>query len=421
MKNKLKINLFILLALILVPLYIYAQDSTWVEVRGIKLFEVDQPYKNFSVERRAKVANTKLNKIVTDPNIKEEELTVELNDDFEIIVNGQTNIIAVGPNDVTGKDISRSQLAEQWASQIEQGIIDAKRKYSNWRAWSRMILAVILPVIFVIVLWLVHWLFQKLSRHFVKLEGEKITGLKLKEKQIISGRSIVVFFIKSLRVVKWIFYVIAFYFFLIIFFNIFPLTKVYTQTLINFTVEILKEIGLVFLAIFKPVLGAVLLIIIGGYLFSLINHLYNKLKEHEIEFSRLPDTLLLPMKRVLKSLVVIAILFCVLALIPGVRGLYMFIVFAILLCFTIITLIRPAINLFSSLIILGTREIAIGDEIQIAGYKGKVKEVKVIYTVLETEENTEINVPNYLFLKNIFRKNKENNVVIKKVHDEDLY
>ncbi|MBN1755706.1 mechanosensitive ion channel [bacterium] len=394
-------------------------DSNWVYTDGNKLFQIHQPFQNISPARRAMIANTKLAKIIQDPHQPLDQLILEVTDSFHTIIIGPAKVLTIGDADTLGTGLTSEQIARDWHNKIREGVLAARGKYTSWQTWSKMIMAVLLPFIFIIVIWLLHLVFKKASRKLVNMEGGKIKGVRFKEKILISGKNMVIFIIKALRVVKWILYLITFYTFLIIFFNIFSPTKTYTQTLIQLTGGLIRDIGNFLLDFSKPFLGAILLLLIGRYLFKLVNYLFHRVKDNQIEVEQVPPELLTPLRRLIKGIIAFLIIIGILLLIPGFEGPFACTFFGLLVAFFLLIAARPTMSILACFTLLLLEEIKLNDIIEFEGMKGKIVGVNILFIRLElrdpeitadmnqeTRTTHSILIPNYRLLKGAFSRKR---------------
>ncbi len=385
-----------------------AGEKACVKLGQTELFCMEYPGKAATVGKRAQLATNAIERAMADPSMDVDSIVVRREDSVFVVSDGRLRLFTVYPADTIGSGVTVAQLAARWRESTARGIIDERKRSVSAGNLAKLALGVLFPFLIIVAYLLIHRLYTAISKSVVKREGTAFRGIKIRDVEFIPARLQINIILKLLLFFKWLLIVIVFYAMILLFFNLFPATKIYTETILDMSLHWLGSVGKVLIDVAKFVLLAAVFYIAARILWGLADMIFKHYRTSQGTV-RIPPEAIDPLRRLAKA--IIALLFIVLlaAAIPGPGG---YLASSLLLLgfvfvgIAALPFISSALSGFSILILQNIRS---GDTIAVGSIRGEVVSVGIIWTKLSIDGETETLVLNKFLLDHPFSITKSSN------------
>ncbi|MFZ4545844.1 MAG: mechanosensitive ion channel family protein [Bacteroidales bacterium] len=359
------------------------------------LFFIYSNVASLSAKERAENIKKRIKALSKEPFLKPDSLKVRQAEYGVEIMYSDGNVILVVTNvDALLLNTNELQLATKYREVIRKSLID-ERKANNLTNLSKRIGLVILIIFGLslliilnnkVFIWIKKWL---LGNHnwFLK-------GLTIKKVKIFSSGQLGKFVIRVINFLRIILIFLAIFLSLPLLFSLFPETKMWTSTLLNW---ILSPARTAFNGVigFMPNLFSILVIIfIFKYSIKGIKYFVDQIDNGQIQISGFHEEWALPTFRILKFLLFAFMLVLVFPYLPGsgspaFQGVSVFV--GVLFSLGSSSAIA---NMVAGMVITYMRPFKIGDRVKIGEITGDVVEKTSLVTRIRTIKNEDVTVPN---------------------------
>lgn len=365
------------------------------------LFYIYSRTGSFNAAERAAAISNRIDQLYQDEFFNADTLQLVKSDDgYDIVYNKETIVMTVSQIDAMylGKD--PRQLGEAYLQQIKTAIKTTKDANSllNW-ARRLGLVALVIAGIFIII-FIINRLFRSISRYFMVHKTRFFRGISFNNYKFFTPRQHLTFFLRALSIFRVCCSLLALYLALPLLFNIFPQTKTYTYTLLNWIITPAKSV-LMGIIHYLPNLFTILVI----YLFTRYTIRGIKFLATEIETGKLVINGFFadwaqPTYNIVKFLLYAFMVVVIFPYLPGsnspaFQGVSVFL--GILFSLGSSSAIA---NIVAGLVITYMRPFRIGDRVKIGEITGDVLEKTMLVTRIRTIKNEEITVPNSSVLSN---------------------
>ncbi|RKZ29386.1 hypothetical protein DRQ36_08850 [bacterium] len=391
----------------LIPFAVLAVEAgSEVKIGSTRLFYVNQPYENLSVEQRAEIAVKAIEEIMTSPDGIIDSIKLSKGEDEYAITyyspNGRIiGIITVIPADTVGTGLDTEKLAKKWYWEIRKGISSERERSWKPETLAKLALGFLFPILVIIAYLLIHKLYKSAARAVVRREGTTFRGIKFRGVEIMPSRLEVGILLKLLLVFKWVLLVIVLYALVFLFFTLFPPTKTISDFILEPVLKWLKAIGLTLVDVAKFAAAGLVLYVIARILWGFANLIFRHY-ETTTWTKKLPDKAIAPLKGLVKSIIIFFFVVGLVAVIPG-RAEYVALGLLLLAgIFVGIAFIPFLTSALAGIALAVSRRIKSGDIIVIERYRGEVVDIGIIWTRIKTEDGAELNLLNNYLIKKPF-------------------
>ncbi|NTW49446.1 MAG: mechanosensitive ion channel [Chlorobiales bacterium] len=307
---------------------------------------------------------------------------------------GNHVIASVTDGDAHAQNLTRVELAEEWARELKE-LIGQYRKESgfyNILLKVGLVLAMLLALIFV---WLwVTKLFKRLAEKISKAKGRHIPSLRFKNIELLPFERVTNFLIILSKALGIVIKAALVYAYLTSVFGLFIWTQNFAQTLIDLVVSPGKNLLTSLIAFLPNVISILVIVVIFRYIIKLNDIVFEKINSGELKISGFYQEWADPTRKVFKFLIHLfaAILiypYTPIASSPAAQGISIF--FGILFALGSSSAIG---NIISSLLLNYTRAFKIGDRVKIGDVIGDIIEKTLLVTRIRTIKNEEVSLPN---------------------------
>src|SRR5271157_3098733 len=214
-----------------------------VTVEGHEIFKVYERLGPFTPQERAQRVSERLTKLVYTPGADVAAITTAESDYGTEIKLGDTVLTIVTDDDAKQAHISRTVLAKYDASQIRNGMIQARQEHSAKFLIRAAIYALVTLLLYVLVVGLVvigsRWLLKRLQR----LGAPLVRGIKIQQSEILAGQRLANILAGLVRLLRVVIIFILTVVFLGTEFHFFPWTRVHGRQLLDYVLTPIRYVG----------------------------------------------------------------------------------------------------------------------------------------------------------------------------------
>ena len=346
-------------------------------------------------EDRANNVAEKIELLIRDDYFYPDSMYIEEHDGTMDIMYQNLIVISVSDWDALWLDgESKGSLAATYKERIAEFVIAARNRSTVKNIAARIGLVFLILGGVVLILYFIRRLANGIQGWMVVNKAKYFTGLKIRTFEFLPPDLHLDVGIRAVGILKWGFYALVFYLSLPLIFGLFPFTKGWAQTLVNWILSPAKNIWFGFWNYLPNVFTIAVIYLITRYLVKFL-----KFIAVEIENSRLtvpgffPDWAV-PTYRLVKFLVYAFMIVMIYPYLPGsdsdiFKGVSVFI--GLIVSFGSTSAIANAV---AGLVITYMRPFRVGDRVKIGDVTGEIVEKTLLVTRVRTTKNEDITVPN---------------------------
>jgi small-conductance mechanosensitive channel len=359
------------------------------------LFFVYAKMVSYSPEERVKSINKRIRQVYQDPLFNPDSLKLS-ETELGTEIDYKNHLIVMMVSKVDGLIVNKDdkQLAAEYLNLIKTAIVKEKEAHSfvNWLKRIGLVLLIIAGLSLII--FLVNKAFRWISKRLTSNRETFLSGLTINKIKIFTPEHFEKFVVRLTGLIRFITILFIIYLSLPLIFSVFPETKMWTATLLQW---ILSPAGKALKGIigFLPDLFSILVIVfIFRYTIKGIKYFVELVEKGQIELRGFHADWAQPTFRILNFLLYAFMLVLIFPYLPGsgspaFQGVSVFI--GILFSLGSSSAIA---NMVAGLVITYMRPFKIGDRVKIGDITGDVVEKTTLVTRIRTIKNEDVTVPN---------------------------
>jgi small-conductance mechanosensitive channel len=382
-----------------------AAEGAPVLLDGKQVLRVRWGYKTFTPASRAANISSKL-KHVAD-NLAAARLSVQPEDATTDVMSGETLIAAVFDGDAKAAGASKEEVAQQWASAMQQAVDGYRSEHSLRLKLTRIVLALLTILICVAVLAIVRELTRNLTQRATTTlrEGAARADQRLafflaheQTHNLVSRTFTVTRMIVSLAIL-WVS--------LHLLLSIWPSTRPLSERMSESVLRPIRAFGAAFLASLPSLIVVVLILVVTWYAIRLVHFFFSRIRQREITLEGFRPAWAPATDRLVTITLVILALLVAYPYIPGsespaFKGISIFL--GVLVSLGSTGLVGNAVTGVS---LTYVDAFDIGDLVKIGEVVGWVTKMGMLTTRVRTRKNEIITIPNsFVVSKEITNFNK---------------
>lgn len=362
------------------------------------LFYLYTSHGPYDIDTRVKYIEDKIQTLYDDPFFTPDSIQLKPLGEYLNIMYKKNSIVGITMVDAMWENTTQEDLASRYANAIKSSIVKYKEQNSLKSVMIRLgELLLVLLIAFVLV-WGINRLFEFLRKVAINSEHRFLTGIRIKNYELIKKRKMVKALLKLLAVLRVVILLFLFITIIPLIFDIFPSTQYLSKIIIKRISEPIRDIGVAIINYLPHLFNIIIIIIITRYLlkglrfFALeIERGILKIKGFHPEWARTTYSLIRIMLWVLALVIIFPYL-------PGsdsdaFKGISVF--FGVLISLGSFSSISNAI---AGVVISYMRPFQVGDWIKSGEIIGVVIEKNALVTRLKTINNEDVTIPNSAIL-----------------------
>ncbi|GJH40453.1 mechanosensitive ion channel protein MscS [Capnocytophaga sp. HP1101] len=362
------------------------------------LYYLYSSYGPYDVDTRVKYIEDKLKELYEDPFFIADSIKVKPLGDYLAVMYKEKAIAGITMVDALWENSTQSELANRYAQVIKNTIVKHKEQNSVKSILIRLgELCLVLFIAFVLV-WAINRLFRFLKRLAINSEHRFLTGIRIRNYELIKKRRVVKVLVKILAILRIVFLLFLIMTIIPLIFDIFPSTQYLSKIIVQWISEPIKDIGKAIIGYLPHLFNIVVIVIITRYVLKVLRFFtleiergILKIKGFHPEWAHITYVLVRMMLWVLALVIMFPHL-------PGsdsdaFKGISVFL--GVLISLGSSSAISNAI---AGVVISYMRPFQVGDWIKSGDIIGAVIEKNALVTRLKTINNEDITIPNSAIL-----------------------
>lgn len=362
------------------------------------LFYLYTSHGPYDIDTRVKYIEDKIQTLYDDPFFTPDSIQLKPLGEYLNIMYKKNSIAGITMVDAMWENTTQEDLASQYANAIKSSIVKYKEQNSLKSVMIRLGELLLVLLIAFVSVWGINRLFEFLRKVAINSEHRFLTGIRIKNYELIKKRKMVKALLKLLAVLRVVILLFLFITIIPLIFDIFPSTQYLSKIIIKWISEPIRDIGVAIINYLPHLFNIIIIIIITRYLlkglrfFALeIERGILKIKGFHPEWARTTYSLIRIMLWVLALVIIFPHL-------PGsdsyaFKGISVF--FGVLISLGSSSSISNAI---AGVVISYMRPFQVGDWIKSGEIIGVVIEKNALVTRLKTINNEDVTIPNSAIL-----------------------
>ncbi|MCW2121178.1 mechanosensitive ion channel family protein [Flavobacterium sp. 7A] len=358
------------------------------------LFAIYNRLGSFSVKDRAEAVSNRIQKLADIYQFKKEDIQISASESTVDLMVGESILTSISENDAIWNNTTKEELAKKYKSTIENAVIKYQEETSTETLSKEIGLALLVLLVVGIIIFFIRKGFRKLNQKISEQEGKLLKGITIKNYTLFDTSRQVNVFTSISNFLKWILTILTIYLSLPILFGIFPWTKHFTDTLIEYIKSpALKIVHGVW--DYLPNLVTIMVIVIFfRYVLRLIHFLKTEVENEKLQLSGFYPDWANPTYQIIKVVLYAFMGIVIFPYLPGsdspiFQGVSVFL--GVLFTFGSSGSLS---NVVAGLVLTYMRLFTIGDRVKIGDVFGDVIEKSMLVTRVRTTKNEIISIPN---------------------------
>lgn len=374
-----------------------AQDTFFVAPFKDTLYIIDHALGGFSPKERGLIEQERMREVAGEAPFYPDSFFM----DHGAVINIQYRnriLSSVSGDDTLGTGLTKRQIAKERYPKI----VKAVTKNAKDQSLQTLLINIgsILVAIFVVILLirLVRWLFKKLILRLYSNRDKYFGEIKFKSLQIITKQKVERSVFASLKILKYLIYVLIVYLALPVLFSVMPWAEDIADKVIEWTLNPIKTVFFGIVDFLPNLFFIAIIVIVSRYLLRFLKFLAEQLENKSLNLPGFFPDWAMPTFKIIKFIVIAFTVVIIFPYLPGsesevFRGVSVFLG----LLFSIGS--SSAIgNMVAGLVITYMRPFKRGDRVRIGEVTGDVLEKTLLVTRIRTIKNEEITIPNSAIL-----------------------
>jgi small-conductance mechanosensitive channel len=364
-----------------------------VVVNGRVLFKVIG-ISSSPAKRRAKNIAKRIKALAEDPTFDPEAITISVKKDRTLLVVGDHKIMTVLDQDAQVEGIERQLLAEVYQKNIKREIVAYRNDRQPEVVTQNLIYTAIATAVLVVLAIGVIFLFRYLTSILERRFKRRVEKLETQSRRLVQAEQVWSLVLGFLRLSKVLSILLLIYIYLNSVLSLFPWTRYFAQSLINYTIEPLVIMARAVVDYLPKLFFLVMLILVVRYLLKLNRMFFMAIASSRIRFQNFDAEWSWPTYRILRVLVIVFAIVIAYPYIPGsdsaaFKGISL--MFGVLFSLGSTSMLS---NIIAGYAMIYRRAFKVGDRIRIGDTIGDVEEMRLLVTNLRSLKNENVVIPN---------------------------
>lgn len=367
---------------------------------------------SFNPAERAAAISDRIERLYDNDFFEPDSLHLVQNENtVDVMFQKDMIVLSVTELDALYYEKPQQELAEELMRAIREGI-ERNRQEHSLANWSKRLGYVGLVILgFLLVIFVINRLFRTLTRKLISQKEKYFRGIRFKSYDMFDERQHLVFTLRLIGVIKLVVILLALYLSLPILFSIFPQTKAYTHTLLNWIIDPARSVVKGIVGYLPNLFTILVVFFFTRYAIKGVKFLADEVQRGDLHLKGFYPDWAQPTFNIVRFLLYAFMLIIIFPYLPGsgspaFQGVSVFL--GILFSLGSSSAIA---NIVAGLVITYMRPFRVGDRVKIGDITGDVLEKTMLVTRVRTIKNEEITVPNATVLSSYttnFTKGAEN-------------
>ncbi|MBI4853048.1 MAG: mechanosensitive ion channel [Acidobacteria bacterium] len=373
-------------------------SGTPVIINNKTLFRIREKAGDLTPNERAELVISRIQTIAFNPFVSEVKVTIEDFEEYTDIKVKETLLLTISNSDALAEGKPRQDLAKDYASIIQQTLLELKADYNNKTILIGILLTIAATFLLVLFLKLENVFFSKLEDKLELTESKLLRPIKVQKLELLTLEQVRAILLILLQVARTALVILALIFYLPIIFSFFPWTRSLSTTFFNYILILFSKLWQTIAEYLPSLFILSLVIIITFYSIRLARFIFKELAKGTLKVNGFEREWAKPTYRIVSFLMFCCGLAIAFPYFPGAgspafQGISIFL--GVLFSLASSSAIS---NIIAGAILTYTKAFRLGDRVKIADTMGDVVEKTLLVTRLRTIKKVEISIPNSVVL-----------------------
>ncbi|MDD3196334.1 MAG: hypothetical protein PHU68_11160, partial [Paludibacter sp.] len=281
------------------------------------LFYISNRVGSLSPSERASNISSRLLDVYEDDFVKVEDIQLQANGHYMDIICGEKIIMSVSEADAELEETTNVELAGQYVDKMKEAFVKARADRGIWKTLMRIGLVVlVLGGIYFLVRLIIKahaWLEKRMHNNKEKL----LKNLSYKDYTFLTADQELVVLSWLLKAIKWFIIVLLVYLLLPLVFSIFPFTRGWADTLLNFIWKPFSGIMLSVWEYLPNLFTIVVIILVFKYVIRFVRYLFGEIEAGKLKVSGFHEDWSMPTFSIVKFLLYAFMFILIFPYLPG--------------------------------------------------------------------------------------------------------
>jgi small-conductance mechanosensitive channel len=355
---------------------------------------------SFTAQDRAEAVSNRIRKLSSSYHFNVDSVKLTESEQTTDIIFRDQLLISVSEQDALWQNTARAKLATTIKAQIGKAVL-ANQEETKWQTiLKESLLALLVIIIAIILIYGTNRLFKSWQQKLAKQTGWFARGIHIKSYELLNAGNVLNALQKVSTVLKWSVIIIIVYLALPILFGIFPFTRDFSTTLLNYITNPLKAIAHSVIDYIPNLMTVVVLVIVFRYLLRFVKFITDEIAKGRLTIPGFYPDWAKPTYQIVRVLILAFALVVSFPYLPGsgsdiFKGVSVFM--GVLFTFGSAGALG---NVVAGLVMTYMRAFKIGDRVKIGDVTGDVIEKSILVTRIRTIQNEIISIPNSTVMSN---------------------
>lgn len=350
---------------------------------------------SYNADERAANISNRIIKLYNDPFFKQDSFRlIQTEIGTEIVYNNDLVVMVVMKTDAMYHNKDEFQLANEYLQIIKKSIVAEKKANSLTNLLLRIGKVILIIIGLSLLIFLIGKLFKIINKSISANREKYIKGLTVNKIRVLSAEHLELFILRVSGLLRLLVILLTIYLSLPLLFSIFPETKMWAATLINWIISPARDALKGIIGFLPNLISIIVIYFIFRYSIRGIKYFVDQIEKGDITIGGFHPDWAQPTFRILKFLLYAFMLVLIFPYLPGsgspaFQGVSVFIG----ILFSIGSSSAIA-NVVAGIVITYMRPFKIGDRVKIGEITGDVMEKTLLVTRIRTTKNEDVTVPN---------------------------
>lgn len=358
------------------------------------LFAIYSKLGSFSVRDRANAISDRIQKLADIYQFDKKAIQISDSESTVDLTVGENILTSISENDAIWNNMSKQELAAKYKTIIEDAVIKYQAETSTETLTKEIGLALVIILIVGLIIFFIRKGFRLLNENISNQEGKILKGITIKNYTLFDAKRQVHVFVAISNFVKWILTILTVYLSLPILFGIFPWTKHFTDTLIEYIKSPALKIVYGVWDYLPNLITIIVIVLFFRYVLRLVYFLKTEVENEKLQLTGFYPDWANPTYQIIKVVLYAFMAIVIFPYLPGsdspvFQGVSVFL--GVLFTFGSSGSLS---NVIAGLVLTYMRLFTIGDRVKIGEVFGDVIEKSMLVTRVRTTKNEIISIPN---------------------------
>lgn len=353
---------------------------------------------SFTPTERANAISERLARLIRDPLLAAEMITVADNEVTSDIVVQDLVLLAVTEADAQAQGKPRQELAQEYAEKIRNAI----KAYRSERSLRHLIVdsgqALAVTLLLIFLLYAIKRYVPRLEALIASWKGTRIRSIHFQSIEFLNEGRIVALLQSALRFVRTLLVIGLLYLYVPLVLSFFPVTEGLAARLLGYIATPVVKIGQAVVAYLPNIFFVAVISICTFYVIRFSKFLFSEVERQHISLPGFYPDWAMPSFKIMRFLIIAFALVVAFPYLPGsdspaFKGVSVFLGVLFSLGST-----SAIANVVAGTILTYMRAFTVGDRVKIADTMGDVIEKTLLVTRVRTIKNEDITIPNSMVM-----------------------